>query len=103
MRVLVVLALLAAVVAAADNACRFATDYSCSLFRSFDLNNDKIISDYLDLVMEYEGQGFAQPGVGYDPKTGYTYDGHPINYKDGNLYGEPHLFSAPVCIFSCLF
>lgn len=26
---------------------------------------------------------------------GYTYDGHPLNYADGALFGEPHLFSAP--------
>lgn len=91
----VAVALFAVLASAADNACRFATDYSCNLFRSFDLNNDKIISDYLDQVMQYEGQGFAQPGIGYDPKTGYTYDGHPINYNDATLYGEPHLFSAP--------
>jgi hypothetical protein len=92
---LAVLASVVAVALAANNACRFAPDYTCELLKSRDLNSDKIINDYLELVVTYEGQGFAQPGIGYDAKTGYTYDGHPINYKDGTLYGEPHLFSAP--------
>lgn len=45
-------------------------------------------------VAHWEGM-FAKPGIGYDAKSGYTYDGHPLNYSDGSLYGEPHLFSAP--------
>lgn len=44
--------------------------------------------------MLVEGQ-FAQPGVAYDSVSGYTYDGHPLDYDTGRLYGAPHLFSAP--------
>lgn len=44
--------------------------------------------------MTWEGK-FAQAWIGYDGASGYTYDGHPLNYGTGELYGEPHLFSAP--------
>ena len=69
--------------------CRFAKDYKCSDF--FDA--DKVDS-YLSNVMKAESR-FAQFGVSIDPLTGYTYDGHPLTYADGSLYGTPHLFSAP--------
>ncbi len=79
--------------------CRFGVDYSCA-----DFANPLVVEEYLSHVMKWEGQ-FAQPGIGYDAVSGYTYDGHPLNYADGTLYGEPHLFSAPskesihVCCF----
>jgi hypothetical protein len=44
--------------------------------------------------MEFEGR-FAKPGIAYDLNSGYTYDGHPLDYNTGKLFGEPHLFSAP--------
>jgi hypothetical protein len=69
--------------------CRFANSFTCSDF--FDPSK---IDDYLNHVMQWEGN-FAKPGIGYDEKSGYTYDGHPLDYKTGELYGEPHLFSAP--------
>lgn len=78
------------VVSASSNTCRFAPSYSCK-----DFSSEKRVSEYLDKVMAVEGNGFAQPGVGYDAKSGYSYDGHPLNYNDATLYGEPHLFSAP--------
>lgn len=87
------------------SSCRFALDYECGNFFLHQLSssavfdgslstNEKIIDEYLSNVMKWEGQ-FAQPGIGYDAKSGYTYDGHPLNYTTGGLYGEPHLFSAP--------
>jgi len=90
------------------SSCRFALDYECAdFFLHQDHNiqlsgnekdqyavNQKTIDDYLSHVMKWEGQ-FAQPGIGYDAKSGYTYDGHPLNYTTGALYGDPHLFSAP--------
>ncbi len=79
----------ASVAASASNSCRFAKDFTCDSFQ----NKDKI-DEYLSNVAKWEGQ-FAQPGIGYDPSSGYTYDGHPLNYTTGELYGEPHLFSAP--------
>ncbi|RYG65727.1 hypothetical protein EON64_11320, partial [archaeon] len=75
--------------AASKGSCQFANSYECSDFKS-----EKIARDYLHRVMKWEGQ-FAKPNVGYDPVSGYTYDGHPIDYNTGELYGEPHLFSAP--------
>jgi hypothetical protein len=70
-------------------SCRFAKEYQCSDF----LNKD-LVQEYIHKVAYWEGK-FAQPGIGYDERSGYTYDGHPLNYQTGELYGEPHLFSAP--------
>jgi hypothetical protein len=78
------------VLAKTPSSCRFATQYSCN-----DFKNSEKVDEYLSNVMYWEGQGFAQPNIAYDPKSGYTYDGHPIDYSTGKLYGEPHLFSAP--------
>jgi hypothetical protein len=72
-----------------DGSCRFAPNFSCDDFKS-----ESKIHEYLDYVATWEGK-FAVPGIGYDGKSGYTYDGHPLNYETGELYGEPHLFSAP--------
>lgn len=79
----------AAVSSAGHSSCRFATKYSCK-----DFQNPQVVDEYLSNVMHWEGQ-FAQPGIAYNAKSGYTYDGHPIEYSTGNLYGEPHTFSAP--------
>lgn len=70
-------------------SCRFAKDFQCS-----DFTSGHRIDEYLNNVATWEGE-FAQPGVAYDSASGYTYDGHPLDYKSGELYGEPHLFSAP--------
>jgi hypothetical protein len=70
-------------------SCRFAKQYQCSDFLEKDL-----VQEYLHNVAYWEGK-FAKPGIGYDEQSGYTYDGHPLNYQTGELYGEPHLFSAP--------
>lgn len=69
-------------------SCRFAKEFSCS-----DFKNPYYVQQYLNNVIHWESK-FAQPGVGYDAASGYTYDGHPLDYKTGQLYGEPHLFSA---------
>lgn len=74
---------------AETSSCRFATQFKCS-----DFQDPKKVDEYLHNVAVWEGN-FAKPGIGYDAKSGYTYDGHPINYQTGELYGEPHLFSAP--------
>ena len=77
----------AAVVAA--GGCRFAKDFTCESFQS-----KSKIDEYLTNVVKWEGQ-FAQPNIGYDPASGYTYDGHPLNYTTGELFGDVHGFSAP--------
>jgi hypothetical protein len=91
--VLVVLGLLETVQSLTDfkkiPSCRFAKNFQCE-----DFKNPSKVEEYLSSVMYWEGQ-FAQPGVSYDPASGYTYDGHPIEYGTGELWGEPHLFSAP--------
>jgi hypothetical protein len=69
--------------------CRFAKNYQCS-----DFSDSSKVDEYLALVATWEGH-FAQPSVGYDLASGYSYDGHPLDYQTGGLYGEPHLFSAP--------
>lgn len=81
--------LIGSIAATSGASCRFAKDYTSS-----DFKDANIVKEYLNSVATWEGN-FAQPGVGYDPKSGYTYDGHPLNYETGELYGEPHLFSAP--------
>jgi hypothetical protein len=86
LRVLIVTC--AALVASAAE-CRFAKNYQCS-----DFAHGSKIEEYLNNVAEWEGK-FAQPGIGYDPASGYSYDGHPLDYQSGELYGDPHLFSAP--------
>jgi hypothetical protein len=83
-----ILSSLAVLLEAASN-CRFAKNYQCS-----DFANGAKVEEYLNHVAEWEGK-FAQPGVAYDPASGYSYDGHPLDYQTGELYGEPHLFSAP--------
>jgi len=91
-QLLISLAIVALVFASSrsKSTCRFAPKYSCSSFQ-----NPAVVDEYLDQVMFWEGQGFAQPGIGYDAGSGYTYDGHPLTYSDATLFGEPHLFSAP--------
>lgn len=81
-------ALAAAAVAAGD--CRFARSYTCAQFQS----NESALQAFLDQVAAAEGAGFHQPGVGYEPNTAFTYDGHPLNYTDGTLAGDVHDFSA---------
>lgn len=73
----------------ATATCRFAKQFQCS-----DFQKEEMVHDYLHHVAYWEGK-FAKPGIGYDEQSGYTYDGHPLNYETGELYGEPHLFSAP--------
>ena len=82
--------LLLNVVASTASDCQFSRKYSCNNF----LQSESARNDYLEKIMEWEGN-FATPGIGYDKVTGHTYDGHPLNYETGELYGEPHLFSAP--------
>jgi hypothetical protein len=79
----------------ASSSCRFAQKYTCS-----DFADRAVRESYLDQVVEWESH-FAVPGVGYDAASGYTYDGHPIEYATGNLFGEPHMFSAPSKGESC--
>lgn len=70
-------------------SCNFAQQYECADF--FDQSH---IESYLDSVMLWESR-FASTGIGYDTLSGYTYDGQMLDYETGELYGEPHLFSAP--------
>jgi hypothetical protein len=71
--------------------CRFARGVTCQQL----LLNTTVAQDFVEAVMYWEGSGFAVPGVGYEPVTGHTYDGHPLNYSDGTLASTPHGFSAP--------
>lgn len=86
---LVLIAVLSIAFGHKSSSCRFALDFTCK-----DFKNPSVVREYLHHVMKWESN-FAQPGVAYDAQSGYTYDGHPINYQTGELFGEPHLFSAP--------
>ena len=72
------------------SSCRFAPSYKCIDF----LENPAAVNEYIDNVMQWENK-FASAGVGYNSKSGYTYDGFPLNYETGELYGTEHAFSAP--------
>lgn len=39
-------------------------------------------------------RGFYQPGVGYDARTGLTFDSHPVDFASGELRGKPRALSA---------
>lgn len=79
----------ASIAAAVGQKCQFSHEFKCDDF--FDEVNADL---YMSNVMTWEGK-FAVPGIGYDSATGHTYDGHPLDYDTGELYGEPHMFSAP--------
>lgn len=76
--------------AAAEPSCRFANEFT----RDQLLFSEEARQQYLENVMYWEGK-FAQDGIGLNFASGYTYDGHPIDYTSGEITGEPHLFSAP--------
>jgi hypothetical protein len=92
------------------SSCRFAHQYECADFFSssqiknnffvYDEQNDdlsaarKVMDKYMEHVVSWESN-FAVAGVGLDPSTLFTFDGHPLNYTTGDLYGSPHTFSAP--------
>lgn len=68
---------------------RYAFNYTCA-----DLQTPTGRASFLQAMMTAESS-FHAPGVGYDAATSVTYDGHPLNYSTGELYGQPHAFSAP--------
>ncbi|RYY35038.1 hypothetical protein EON62_02815, partial [archaeon] len=81
---------------AAQGRCHFARDYSCAAFGASTLSApSSAAAAFMLQTMQAEGAGFHQPGIGYEPVTGMTYDGHPLAYGNGTLYGTPHEFSAP--------
>jgi hypothetical protein len=70
--------------------CKFAGIFTCTQFQS----NQSALAAFMDAAVYWEGRGFHAAGVGYEPNTAFTYDGHPLNQSTGELYGTPHLFSA---------
>lgn len=75
--------------AAAPCPWRYALNYTCA-----DLQTVSGRASFLHAMATAESS-FHSPGVGYDQRTSFTYDGHPLNYSTGGLYGLPHTFSAP--------
>eukprot|EP01012_Entosiphon_sulcatum_P042783 TRINITY_DN5687_c0_g1_i1.p1 TRINITY_DN5687_c0_g1~~TRINITY_DN5687_c0_g1_i1.p1 ORF type:complete len:527 (-),score=79.40 TRINITY_DN5687_c0_g1_i1:42-1601(-) len=69
--------------------CRFAPQFNCSAFADPDARRA-----FLQAVVSWEAD-FHSPGVGYNEATGFTYDGHPIDFESGDLAGQVHDFSAP--------
>lgn len=57
------------------------------------LSDEDVINEFIDRVLVAEAR-FHQPGVGYNPVTGVTYDGHAINQETGELAGVPREWSA---------
>ncbi|KAF2071198.1 hypothetical protein CYY_007484 [Polysphondylium violaceum] len=74
-----------------SNACRFAPLYSMNDI----LENEESINSFIENVLYWEGN-FQTDGVGINIATGYTYDGHALDYSTGEIasYGL-HNFSAP--------
>jgi len=73
------------------NTCRFAPLYSMNDI----LENEQSINNFIENVLYWEGN-FQSDGVGINMATGYTYDGHALDYSTGDIasYGL-HNFSAP--------
>lgn len=71
--------------------CRFSRDVSCEEL----LSDERAVENFESAIFSWEGAGFHIPGVGYEPTTAFTFDGHPINQTDGTLAGSVHGFSAP--------
>jgi len=69
--------------------CRYAGFYTSQEL----LFNETSRNQFIENMMVFEGN-FHKHGVGYNSKTGLTYDGHPINYTTGELALVPHPFSA---------
>lgn len=81
----------AAVSAISPAPCRFAKDFTCEQL----ISDASAAAAFSDAVFQREGEGFHVPGVGYEPTTAFTYDGHPISPENGTLAGLVHGFSAP--------
>ncbi|GAM20468.1 hypothetical protein SAMD00019534_036430, partial [Acytostelium subglobosum LB1] len=72
------------------SSCRFAKDYSLDKLISSSDERHSFIND----VLYWEGN-FHQHLIGVNTLSGYTYDGHAINYTTGELAAPLHNFSAP--------
>eukprot|EP00042_Codosiga_hollandica_P019315 m.59418 g.59418 ORF g.59418 m.59418 type:complete len:517 (-) comp49239_c0_seq4:61-1611(-) len=72
------------------STCRFAVNYTSAALWSADTQ-----MRFLDDVFTAEG-AFHQHRVGYNALSGFTYDGHMLDYTTGELLpGGLHNFSAP--------
>ena len=72
-----------------EPSCRFAHQYTTQQL----ITNATARQEYLKNVMYWEGK-FHQDGVGLNVASGLTYDGHGLNFTTGEIFGDPHLFSA---------
>jgi len=77
------------VLAHSEPSCRFARQYTTTQL----ISNATARQEYLKNVMYWEGK-FHADGVGLNTASGLTYDGHSLNFTTGEIFGEPHLFSA---------
>lgn len=75
-------------VAAGQPSCRFAHNYTREQLLSSEIARD----EYYRSVMHWEGKFFY--GIGYDPESGITYDGHPLDITTGETAGPRHSFTA---------
>lgn len=57
------------------------------------LSDEDVINEFIDRVLVAEAR-FHQPGVGYNPVTGLTYDGYAIDQEIGELTRVPREWSA---------
>lgn len=73
----------------ADDACRFAPLYNASDIA----NNATIRHRFLEAHASMEK--FFMINAGLDNATQMTRDGHRLSIETGELFGHPHMFSAP--------
>lgn len=66
----------------------FADQYNSSSFK-----DESTRHEYMMKVMRFEGN-FHQGGVAYNAQTGLTYEGHPLDYNSGRLFGVARKWSA---------
>ncbi len=81
---------------------RFSLGYATSELMTNDTRAEEFSIEFAKSV----GCTFHQAGVGYDAKTGMTFDGHPIDFESGGKLGAVRLTTAPskeaahICLLS---
>ncbi|MFC2140638.1 hypothetical protein ACFLQ1_02835, partial [Candidatus Auribacterota bacterium] len=72
-----------------NNSSRFAKNYTTNDLLNSPVKQKEFIAEFL----KSEGK-FHQPGVGYNDKSGLTYDGYAIDPQTGGLKGAARNWSA---------
>ncbi len=71
------------------NDYQFARQYTNEMM----VNSASKREEFVEKLLRAESK-FLQPGIAYNPLSGLTYDGHPIDFDTGELRGFPKNWSA---------